>query len=308
MNNPTSFIPPHPLNTAVLFLVFNRLTPTKQVFEAIRRAKPPRLYIAADGARDGKEGEVGKVNAVRKFVIESIDWDCEVKTLFREKNLGCKYAVSEAITWFFENEQQGIVLEDDCLPSQSFFWYCEELLEKYKYDERIFLISGYNKQGKWLRGGGSYFFSCYGGIWGWAGWSRAWKHYDVDMKDIDDFIRNNNFVNLLGRAQGRIRQEVIYNSIIKKKMNTWDYQWAYARHKNNGLACVPVENLIENIGFGEDATHTLGENENNIKSCEIEFPLVDNNFFVPDREYDEKFLHDQSFFERLGRKLKRILS
>ena len=132
----------NPLITPVLFIVFNRLDKTRQVFEAIRQARPPFLYIASDGARFNKEGELEKVQAVRDFIIQNIDWKCEVKTLFRKKNLGCKYAVSGAISWFFNNVDQGIILEDDCLPSKSFFWYCEELLEKYKHDNSIYLISG----------------------------------------------------------------------------------------------------------------------------------------------------------------------
>ena len=128
------FKPPHQLNTAVLFLVFNRLKTTKQVFKAIRKAKPPRLYIAADGARIDQKDESKKVIEVREYISSNIDWECEVKTLFRERNHGCKLAVSEAIDWFFENEEMGIILEDDCLPSQSFFWFCEELLEKFKND------------------------------------------------------------------------------------------------------------------------------------------------------------------------------
>ena len=132
-----NFIPPHPLNTAVLFLVFNRLDTTKQVFEAIRQAKPPRLYIAADGVREAKDGEDEKVKAVRDYITSNIDWECEVKTLFREQNFGCKMAVSGAIDWFFQNEEMGIILEDDCLPSQSFFWFCQDLLEKYKNDTRV---------------------------------------------------------------------------------------------------------------------------------------------------------------------------
>jgi len=137
-----NFTPPKPLETAVLFLVFNRLDTTKQVFEAIKKAKPPRLYIAADGARKNIDNEDKIVQDIRNYLISNIDWECEVKTLFREKNLGCKYAVSGAIDWFFENKEMGIILEDDCLPSQSFFWFCEELLNKYKDDKRIFLISG----------------------------------------------------------------------------------------------------------------------------------------------------------------------
>ncbi len=301
------FIPPHPLETAVLFLVFNRLDTTKQVFEAIRKAKPPRFYIAADGPRKNKEGEDKKVQAVRKYIMSNIDWDCEVKTLFREKNLGCKYAVSSAIDWFFENEEMGIILEDDCLPSQSFFWFCEELLKRYKDDERIFLISGYNKQNKWEQDINDYFFSHFGGIWGWASWQRAWKHNDIKMSDIKDFINQNNFEKLLGHRSGKRRRDSIYNSIIRNNIDTWDYQWAYARHKNSGLACVPSVSLIENIGFGEEATHTSGENKDNVKKHEINFPLKENHFIVADRYYDEKFIDSNSLLYRLKNKLKRII-
>lgn len=161
------FTPPYPLNTAVLFLVFNRPDTTKQVFEAIRKAKPPRLYVAADGPRLNRAGEEEKVKAVREYLMDNIDWSCEVKTLFRQENLGCKYAVSGAITWFFEHEEMGIILEDDCLPSQSFFWFCEELLNRYNNDTRIFLISGFNSINKWKNNSFDYLFSYYGSIWGW---------------------------------------------------------------------------------------------------------------------------------------------
>lgn len=303
MTGPVKFAPPRPLETAVLFLVFNRPGPTKRVFEAIREAKPPRLYVGADGARSQKKGEHEKVTAVRNFIMENIDWECEVKTLFRDQNLGCKYAVSEAITWFFENEDQGIILEDDCLPSQSFFYYCEDLLNRYSEDQRVFLVSGYNKAGQWGVFGESYFFSNYGGIWGWASWSRAWKSYDVDMKDIDAFINRNHFEDLLGNEQGRIRKNMIYNSIRIKKMDTWDYQWAYARHKNNGLACVPVKSLVENIGFGNDATHTKSEPSNKIRRQEIDFPIQDNPFLIADRSYDRNFIAKPNLMKKAMRRL-----
>ena len=297
------FVPPHPLKTPVLFLVFNRPDTTKQVFEAIRKAKPPRLYVAADGARETKEGEAEKVKAVRKYIMENIDWECEVKTLFREQNFGCKMAVSGAIDWFFENEEMGIILEDDCLPSQSFFWFCEELLERYNDDERIFLISGYNKQNSWKKETNDYFFSQFGGIWGWASWRRAWSHYDIAMKDIDAFIEQNHFQNLLGKKLGKIRQDSIYNSIVVNNMDTWDYQWAYARHKNSGMACVPSVSLIENIGFGEDATHTFGHNTDNVKKHEIKWPLKENRFIVADRKYDELFIRPVNIFSKIINKL-----
>jgi hypothetical protein len=290
MSNTQNFVSPYPLSTAVLFLIFNRLDTTKQVFKAIRQAKPPYLYVAADGPRENKEGEVERVQAVRDYVMDSIDWDCEVKTLFREKNLGCKYAVSGGITWFFENEDQGIILEDDCLPSQSFFWFCEELLDLYKIDNRIFMISGYNKKNQYLEAEKSYFFSNLGGIWGWASWRRAWQEYDVEMKDIEAFIRQNHFRNLLGNRLGRLREKEIYQSIVVDKMNTWDYQWGFARHKNSGISCVPTSSLIENIGFGPDATHTQGAKDDGVISWEIKFPLKKEKFLICDKEYDNFFI------------------
>lgn len=303
MKDNNIFIPQQPLNTAVLFLIFNRLNTTKQVFEAIQQAKPPRLYIAADGARVTKKGEEQEVKSVRDYVMSNIDWKCEVKTLFQEQNLGCKMAVSGAIDWFFENEEMGIILEDDCLPNQSFFWFCEELLEKYKDDMRVFIISGYNKQNEWEKQINDYFFSNFGGIWGWASWRRAWKHYDVKMSDIEDFIDQNNFEKQLGKRIGSQRQNTIYSNIILKNVDTWDYQWAYTRHKNNGLACVPKYSLIENIGFGDDATHTFGFNNDNIVKQEITFPLKTNEFIIADTNYDAKFIEQTPLFTRIKIKL-----
>lgn len=296
------FISQRPLNTPVLFLVFNRINTVIQVFEQIRKAKPPRLYISADGARSDREGEVEKVKNVREYIIQNIDWECCVKTLFRDYNLGCKLAVSSAISWFFENEERGIILEDDCLPSQSFFWFCEELLQKYENDKRIFLISGYNRQNSWKEDKNDYFFSHFGGIWGWASWRRAWDYFDIEIKDIDDFIKENHFENLLGKKNGKKRQSDIYESVIVKKMSVWDYQWAYARHKNSGMACVPSLSLVQNIGFGEDATHTFGSNHDQVSRHEIGFPLKNNDFVVADRKYDELFFANIKLCQRIKNK------
>lgn len=293
------FKAPHPLKTPVLLIIFNRLDTTKQVFEAIQKAKPPKLYIAADGPRTTKHEEEKKVHAVRKFIIDRVDWDCEVQTLFRNKNLGCKYAVSGAINWFFEHEEQGIILEDDCLPSQSFFWFCEDLLNKFRDDKRIFIISGYNKQEAWKPELHDYFYSHFGGIWGWASWRRAWEKFDLEMETLDEFSKRNYFKYLLGEKLGRIRQEQMMNS----PETTWDFPWGLSRHINSGLACVPSKSLIKNIGFGEGATHTLGYKDK-VDNYEIEFPLKDNNFIVGDMDYDKLFHQSPSFFNRVINKLK----
>ena len=165
-------IPSAPLETAVLFIVFNRLETTKSVFQAIRKARPQKLYIGGDGARKDKDGEAEKIVAVRKYVMENIDWKCEVKTQFSEKNLGCKYAPASVINWFFKNEEMGIILEYDCLPSQSFFWFCQTLPKKYQDDTRVGDISGTNLLGKYKNGNKSYHFSNFGNNWGWATWRR----------------------------------------------------------------------------------------------------------------------------------------
>ncbi|MBW2738465.1 MAG: hypothetical protein JRE64_06340 [Deltaproteobacteria bacterium] len=276
------------MKTAALFLIFNRPDTTKQVFEAIRKAKPPRLYVAADGPRADKAGEAEKVEQVRQIATQ-VDWDCEVKTLFRDKNLGCGKGVSSAIDWFFENEEEGIILEDDCLPSQSFFWFCEELLERYRGDMRVMIISGYNKQEMWNQDKYDYFFSNFGGIWGWASWKRAWDLYDLEMKDLESFIENNYFEFLLGESLGNVRKKQMLN-VIQNNIDTWDYQWGFTRHVNSGLACVPSKNLVENIGFGADATHTIA-NQKTINRHDLNFPVKYNEFIVSDKKYDELFLN-----------------
>jgi len=302
------FKPIKPLETAVLFLIFNRLDTTKQVFEAIKKAKPPRLYIAADGARENKEGEKEKVEAVRKYVMDNIDWNCEVKTLFREKNLGCKYAVSSAITWFFENEEQGIILEDDCLPSQSFFWFCEELLEKYKDDMRIWHIGGYKHS--YLQGDSySYNFSRFTQIWGWASWSSRWQYYDVTLSH---FQKNNNLLFdyefFREEFENKSRVEIL-NKVLNGQIDTWDYQWNFTVRINNGLSIRPSVNLIRNIGFGEDATHTFGKNkeiEQNIAK-DIEFPLKHPEFVMVYKK-DDKLFGQKNLDTRLVSKIKRKLN
>ena len=220
-------------NTPILFLIFNRPDTTKQVFESIRKARPNKLYLAADGPRASKLGEVDLCMQTRN-IVSQIDWDCEIKTLFRDENLGCKIAVSSAIDWFFENEEQGIILEDDCLPHESFYGFCETLLNYYKNDGRVFHISGNNFQDGIIRGDGSFYFSKYNHIWGWATWKRAWKMYDVNLKfenekEIEVFIKRN-----FEAKKEQLFWTKLYKNFIKSAIDTWDYQWTYAIWKNNG--------------------------------------------------------------------------
>jgi hypothetical protein len=283
----SSFIPPAPLQTGVLFLVFNRPDTTAQVFEAIRQAKPPRLYVAADGPRERREGEVERVAKVRD-IVTTVDWPCEVKTLFREKNLGCKYAVSSAINWFFEYEEQGIILEDDCLPSQSFFWYCEELLIKYATDNRVFHIDGCNFTGNQIDFNADYDFSRYALVWGWATWKRSWQFYDIDVSNIDDLRKNGVLKSYFGHK--RIEKFWLQKlSQAKNGFDTWDYQWFGTVWSQNGLVIRPAVNLIKNIGFGADATHTTSDNQlfRDMRCERIDLPLKHPLIVAPNFLRDE---------------------
>jgi len=288
MESKTEFIPPNPLKTAVLFLVFNRLDTTKQVFEAIKKAKPPRLYVAADGARETKEGEDKKVKEVRDYVIDHIDWECDVKTLFREQNLGCKYAVSGGIDWFFENEEMGIILEDDVVPVQSFFWFCESMLNYHKNDDRVMMISGTNYYLD-IRDSinKDYFFSRHFTIWGWATWKRAWAKYDINMSSWNNGITASSLL-YLNRNKYIIKHFVnTFKLIIENKMDTWDVQWVYTCLINYGLCLTASKNLISNVGV--DGTHTTGKvtDSNFLETHEIDIEnLKINNFVFPEESYD----------------------
>jgi hypothetical protein len=281
------------LNTPVLLIIFNRADTTKLVFEAIRKARPPRLYVAADGPRPHVESDKIKCAEARK-VVENVDWPCEVKTLFRDQNLNCGKAPSSAITWFFEHEEQGIILEDDCLPSPSFFRFCEELLEKYKDDTRIMHIGGNNFQYGWQNDKNhSYYFSRNGYIWGWATWRRAWKLYDFDMK-LYDKLKANGFFNdfFLNRLEKMYRLKKFDKTVAKRgNVDWWDYQWEFTRLAHSGLSIVPNKNLIKNLGFGEGATHTVDQSDKrmSMEARDIEFPLKHPTFVVRDIQSDRRY-------------------
>jgi hypothetical protein len=283
MNDTTNLLP-----APVLLLTFNRFETAKQVFEAIKQAAPPRLYLASDGPRDSKPGEREKVEEIRTYLEQYITWPCEVKTLFRTQNLGCKRAVSSAIDWFFEHEERGIILEDDCLPSASFFRFCNELLEKYKDDTRIWQISGYNLLDGKYTAPASYVYTNFGFNWGWATWRRAWRYFDVDMKQWPAAKKERiteTYPFMPSRNQ-------IWEDTYNSKIDTWDYQWNFTQASNSGLSVVPVTNLIRNIGFGADATHTFGDHSGRgaLKNQDISFPLVHPSFVIYDKHYESMLL------------------
>jgi hypothetical protein len=247
------------LTTPIAFIIFNRPDTTERVFAEIAKARPTKLLVVADGARVNKVGEADKVTATRA-IIERVDWDCEVLTNFSDINLGCKHRVSSGIDWVFSQVEEAIVLEDDCLPDPTFFRFCQEMLERYKHDQRIGMISGDNFQFGARRNNDSYYFSKYVHIWGWATWRDRWQDsYDVELKKWPVIKEGNWLVDILGNVKEASIWGQTFDKMYQGKVDTWDYQWVFANWVEGRVNVMPNVNLISNIGFGVDATHTVSD-------------------------------------------------
>jgi len=242
-------------DTPILFLIFNRPDTTQQVFNQIRKVKPKYLYVAADGPRLNNNQDIESCAQTRN-IINQIDWDCEVKTLFRAENLGCRIAVSSAISWFFENVEQGIILEDDCLPDISFFRFCQELLLKYKNHEEVLSIGGFNRQKKsYIKE--DYLFSRYFSSWGWATWDKAWSNIDIELIKAKEIIKNNELKKIYPNYYARLIAKKRLTDAINNKQDSWAIPWSWTHQYLNKYTIIPKKNLIENIGFSDDlSTHT----------------------------------------------------
>jgi hypothetical protein len=293
----------------VLFLVFNRPAQTERVFAEIRRARPERLYVAADGARTDRE-EGGLCEQVRAIATD-VDWPCVIKTLFQEHNLGCKEAVASAISWFFEHEEQGIILEDDCLPHPSFFPFCDDLLARYHSDERVMSICGSNSLPRDVLPESDYYFSRHCRVWGWATWRRAWQYYDKDMVAWPELRQDY----LLRSVSGgdyqfeRYWQEV-FDRTHAGEIDTWDFQWMFSCWAHSGLAIRPSVNLISNLGFGPDATHTFDEasQEGNRETFPLHFPMRHPGRIARDVIADQQMQITHFSTARLWRFYRRVRS
>jgi hypothetical protein len=295
----------------VLFLVFNRPETTRQVLDAIRRAAPERLYVAADGPREGKPGDSSACDEVRRQIRDGIDWNCRTQYLMRDRNLGCRRAVSSALSWFFEQVEEGVVLEDDCLPDPRFFPFCAELLERYRQEPRVAHIGGFNCQFGRKRGEASYYFSRYFHVWGWATWRRAWQGYDVAMSDYPEFLREGGLSSLFDRVSIRDFWKDNFDATYEGRVDTWDYQWVYTNFKHDRLSIVPNWNMVENIGFGAGATHTSGATRRPppvTPGCSG--PLIHPLFVLPHRGADDfTYRHELNMgrFHDVKNSVKRLL-
>ena len=253
----------NPANTPLLLIAWRRPHTLRQVINAIRPVAPTRLYVACDGPNPERPGEAEKVAATRAVIEHEIDWPCQIERLYSDVNQGCSVGPIRAISWFFEQVEEGIILEDDCVPHPDFLPYCTTLLERYRHDTRIWCISGNNFQkGQW-RGDGSYYFSRYNHCWGWASWRRCWQYFDANLSQWpalrDGGLLDTIFENPMER---KYWADIWQRTHLRTESITWwDYQWTFTCLSNGGLTALPNRNLVNNVGFGEDATHTTGAAE-----------------------------------------------
>jgi hypothetical protein len=277
-------------NKPILFLIFNREEHSSKVFDVIRDIKPRQLYIAADGPRASISGEAKVCKQVRESIINKIDWDCEIHTLFRQSNIGCGLAVSSAISWFFENEEEGIILEDDCLPDKTFFKYCSELLDQHRFNSSISIISGCNFDQNQTNhnSNSSYFYSKIPYTWGWATWKRTWEGYDYNIEKWNKINRRAFLKWLFDEIEFQNFWEKVFNDVYGGQKTTWDYQFFFHCFSQKQLAIVPSVNLVTNIGHDQSATHTFNSEslQSKFPIIPIKFPLIHGTDISQNREYD----------------------
>lgn len=245
------------LDTPVIFIIFNRPDLTQKVFSTIKDVKPRKLFVIADGARHHEEIE--KCQKTRQ-IIDQVDWDCEVYKNFSEINLTSPIRCSSGISWAFDHVEQAIILEDDCLPCQSFFYFCEELLNYYSNDARVMHISGNNFQYGQSRTPYSYYFSQYNHNWGWATWKRAWTYFDLKMESLEQVFQEDLFNFIFDDKYEKEYWHRIFKKCVYENDPHWDYAWSYACWLQSGLSILPNQNLVSNIGFRNDATRTKNAN------------------------------------------------
>jgi hypothetical protein len=303
------------LKTPVTFIIFKRPDKTERVFEAIRQAKPPQLFVIADGPRTGYVDEPEKCAATRA-IIDRVDWKCEVIKDYADSNLGLGKRIASGLNWVFNQVEESIILEDDCLPHPTFFRFCEELLERYRNDTRITSISGQNVQLGRRRTESSYYFSIYSHVWGWATWKRSWQYFDFNMSQWLKVREKTILSDLLVDSQAAQDWRERFDSTYYNP-NTWDYQWTLACWLQNGLCILPDVNLVSNIGFDSEGTNIrVGKGRffnlyANVSTKAIDFPLKHPSFIIPNRQADsftQQTLYKIGWRTRLKKRLQKTWS
>lgn len=261
------------LSTPIVFLIYRRPDLTQQVFNEIAKAQPKQLFVVADGPKTPED--MPRCQATRD-IINQVNWDCDVKTNYADQNMGLRKRISSGLNWVFDQVEHAIILEDDCVPHPTFFRFCEELLEKYKDDERVMHISGDNFG--YQRPAGvedSYYFSIFAHVWGWATWRRAWAKYDVNMTTWGEDKIRNEVLSTFSTASQRRHWHYIWDATATEKIATWAYQWMYACVLHKSFCIMPYNNQITNIGIGVEATNTKNKNSPlvNLTTTDMIFPL-----------------------------------
>jgi hypothetical protein len=303
------FMQAETFETPVVLFVFNRPHTTRRVFEEIAKVKPARLLLVADGPRADKPGEVEACQQVLE-IISRVDWPCDVSTNFASCNFGCQERIISGLDWVFSLVVEAIIFEDDCLPDPSFFPFCRELLERYRGDRRVASISGTNLVSSYLNTPASYFFSQLGGNWGWATWRSEWQHFDRQMEKWPELKQARALSEIFGDGKTAAYWTRIFDDMYENNgRNAWDYQWMYTHLKNNSLTIIPRVNLVSNIGFGKDATHTRGVDPRlTPPRTALEFPLNHPSHFIPLRSMDRHFqdLLTPPIFHRVSSEIRRV--
>lgn len=273
------------MKTPVALFIFKRPHTLKQVFETIKRVKPPVLFIIADGPRNKKEKDLCLKT---REVVEKIDWKCKVYRNYSNTNLGLRKRISGGLKWIFSKSDRVIVLEEDCIPNETFFRFSEELLDKYENDERIMAVSGNNLQLENNEINYSYYFSYNFHLWGWATWKRAFKHYDDNMSAWPAIKKLEVLDSILKDRWEIARWKRIFDKTYKNKIDTWAYRWVFSCWAQNGLCILPNVNLVTNVGFDRLATHTKFETKfSNIPARNIGFPLKHPSYIIRNNKADE---------------------
>jgi hypothetical protein len=265
------------MKTPIVLIIFNRPDYTARLFEVIRQVQPEKLLVIADGPRPDRPEDQARCAAARA-VIDRVDWHCEVFRDFSDVNLTCGARIATGISWVFEQVEEAIILEDDCIPDPSFFAFCEAMLERYREDERIMHVSGNNFWSDQYPLTDSYVFSRYTLSWGWATWRRAWKHYDFDLKHWPAVKADNKLADILGDRHTVKNWTETFQYQADTDFDGWDYQWLLTCWLQSGLAILPSVNLTSNVGFGPDATHTFSAESMAVDEASLSRPTAAMRF------------------------------
>jgi len=298
------------MKTPIVFIIFNRPALASKVWQVIRDAKPERLFVIADGPRETVPEDKERCAATRRVVEAGADWPCEIVRLYSDTNLGCGRRISSGLSEVFRLSEEAIILEDDCLPDPSFFPFCEELLARYRHDPRVAQIGGSCFQGmRPTREGPSYFFSRYPHCWGWATWRRAWANYDHEMRIWRDDPGAGWLDRVVSHRDERRYWRQNFGRTAGGLVDSWAYRWTLAVFKRGDFCVSPKANLVLNIGFGVDATHTTETGPLAERALEAAtFPLVHPSSFAFDDESDERSSRQLFRSPGIGRRLFRRLA